>query len=393
MEQRSAPERVYGWIRIHPYSVDALFAAGGVLFLVFPQYLIGGQLDLVVAFAMVGSLALRRRSPVACAALVALAGFAQLRVTGTLMAADVAAPIACYSLAAYGPKWAGRLALGLGAVGAAAVGVWLSDGLPEQAVTFTVLTAAVLLAAWALGQVRRLGRREQERLLERARLLEIERDQEARLAATAERARIAREMHDVVAHSLAVTVAQADGGRYAAARDPAAAVAALETISATGRQALADMRALLGVLREDTGEERAPQPGATDIPRLVEQLAAGGLDVEFDVEGHPTELPTGSGLAAYRIVQESLTNVLKHAGPGARARVRLSWLPQALDVLVADDGRGAAARAAQDGSQPGGQGIMGMRERAALYGGQLDAAPRPGGGFAVHAVLPYVPPR
>jgi signal transduction histidine kinase len=208
-----------------------------------------------------------------------------------------------------------------------------------------------------------------------------------RLAATAERARIARELHDVVAHSLSVVIAQADGGRYAGKNDPEAATGALEAIAATGRQALTDMRSLLGVLRDGGGEEYAPQPDVGSIPALVEDVRASGLDVDLLVEGEPQPMPAGPQLAAYRIVQESLTNVLKHAGPASRAWVRLQWRPDALELSVLDDGRGASA--AMVDSDGGGQGLRGMWERASLHGGRLDAGPRTGGGFGVHAALPY----
>ena len=399
MERRTVAERAYEWLRAHPFATDAVLAAAGVFWLVLvPALVTGRPLDLLLGLFLVVPLAWRRTAPAPAAFAVAAAGLAQLALTGSsdcvacasspVIFADAAAPIAMYSLAAYGATWASNVGLVLAAVGAYGVATaQLGPGRSAQFVILFALVCAVLLAAWALGQLRRLGSREQERLVERARLLELERDQEARLAATAERARIAREMHDVVAHSLAVTVAQADGGRYAAAADPAAAVAALETISATGRQALADMRVLLGVLRDDDDQARAPQPDAAAIPELVKQLEAGGLDVRLDVAGRPAPMSAGAGLAAYRIVQESLTNVLKHAGPGCRAWVNLRWLPDALEVTVADDGRGAGATT--PAGAPPGQGLVGMRERASLHGGRLDAGPVPGGGFGVRAVLPY----
>ncbi len=236
--------------------------------------------------------------------------------------------------------------------------------------------------------MRRLRQREQDRLRERARLLEQERAQEIKLAATAERARIAREMHDVVAHSLSVTISQADGGRYAARTDPEAAITALETISVTGRQALNDMRALLGVLRQDDEQQLAPQPDADVIPDLIEQVRGGGLNVDLKIIGRARKLPPGPALAAYRIVQESLTNVIKHAGPTSKAWVRLNWDATLLEIEVIDDGRGAGA--GLDGIDTGGgQGIRGMNERATLYGGRLQAGPRTGGGFTVRAQLPY----
>jgi signal transduction histidine kinase len=271
-------------------------------------------------------------------------------------------------------------------------GVYYTDGgfSYGRSLVDLVITAGAIgvlvVACWAIGTVKRGRIQREAAMLERAQLLELERDQEMRLAATTERARIAREMHDVVAHSLSVVIAQADGGRYAGRADPEAAVGALEQIAATGRQALADMRALLGVLREDGGQEFAPQPDVAAVPGLVEDVRRSGLDIDLLVEGEPRDLPTGSQLAAYRIVQESLTNVLKHAGPASRAWVRLQWRADALEVSVLDDGRGAAAMLAPDGN---GQGLIGMRERAVLHGGRLETGPRHGGGFGVHAVLPY----
>jgi signal transduction histidine kinase len=396
-ERQSAAERAYAWLRSHVFATDAAVVVVALFFVVLlPAVVTGRPMDLLLGFLLVAPLAWRRTAPTPAAFAVAAAGLLQLWLAGRsgdclwcvgdpVIVADVAAPFAMYALAAYGPVWAGNVGLGLGAVGAYGVAS-LAVGSGPQFVTVFVMVCAVVFAAWALGHLRRMGRREQERLVERARLLELERDQEARLAAGAERARIAREMHDVVAHSLSVTIAQADGGRYAGATDPAAAIAALETISATGRQALADMRALLGVLRDDDIHDRAPQPDATAIPELVRQLGAGGLDVHYDVAGKPAPMSAGAGLAAYRIVQESLTNVLKHAGPGCRAWVTLRWLPDALEVSVADDGRGAGAGVP---SGPPGQGLLGMRERATLYGGRLEAGPVPGGGFGVRALLPY----
>ncbi len=207
------------------------------------------------------------------------------------------------------------------------------------------------------------------------------------LAASDERARIAREMHDVVAHTLTVVVAQSDGGRFAAEKDPAAARRALETIAEVSRAALTEMRGLLGVLREtDADAELGPQPSLEDIPALVASVRAGGLDVSYVTTGTPRPLPIGAGLAVYRIVQEALTNVLKHAGPKVTAYAQLRWLPDALEITVSDDGRGAAARAAAAAAR--GTGIEGMRERATIFGGTLTAGPRRGGGFVVRARLP-----
>nr|WP_281353563.1 sensor histidine kinase [Phytoactinopolyspora mesophila] len=226
---------------------------------------------------------------------------------------------------------------------------------------------------------------------EHAHRLEVEREQEARLAAADERARIAREMHDVVAHSLSVVIAQADGGRYAANDDPKAAVRACTTISQTGRSALTEMRRLLGVLRTEDGDVRAPAPGLANLDDLVAGIQDSGLPVRFTTTGTVRPVSSGIELAIYRIVQEALTNVLKHAGPDATAEVRLDWTPAGLLLSITDDGRGAAADSSLRNEAAGaGNGIPGMSERAALYGGKLQAGPVLGGGFVVRARIPYL---
>ncbi|WP_234986531.1 sensor histidine kinase [Demequina sp. NBRC 110055] len=245
----------------------------------------------------------------------------------------------------------------------------------------SVLLAAALLGV-ALLTVRLQATRRHAYRLER----QLTRDTEAEraLAAADERARIAREMHDVVAHTLSVVVAQADGGRFAAKADPAQAAHTLETIADVSRAALTEMRALLGLLR--IGDEDAalgPQPSIGDIPALVAATRDGGLDCSYVTTGTPRTLPIGAGLALYRITQEGLTNVLKHAGPAAKAFVQLTWEADAVALTVSDDGRGAGAR--DDGD---GQGLAGMRERATVFGGTLAAGPRAGGGFVVKARLP-----
>jgi len=207
---------------------------------------------------------------------------------------------------------------------------------------------------------------------------------EAELAAAAERARIAREMHDVVAHTLSVVVAQADGGRFAAKTDPEAAQRTLDTIADVSRSALTEMRALLGVLRDSDGEvAMGPQPSLEDIPVLVTGMREGGLNVSYVTTGTPRPLPIGAGLTLYRVVQEALTNVLKHAGPGPTAYVQLTWEDDGVSLTISDDGRGAAAR--NDGA---GTGIAGMHERVTLFGGTLTVGPKAGGGYVVKTRLP-----
>ena len=210
-----------------------------------------------------------------------------------------------------------------------------------------------------------------------------------------ERTTIARELHDVVAHNVSVMVVQADGAAYVIDAAPDQAKTALETISTTGRQALAEMRRLLGVLRSDgqpdTGEY-VPQPDADQLGELIEQVRASGLTVDYRVEGSPRPLPSGVGLTAYRIVQEALTNTRKHAGPDVGASVRLVYFDDGVGVLVEDDGAGAPRELYGEGGADGqGQGLIGMRERVGMVGGTLDAGPRPGGGFRISVLLPLKP--
>ncbi len=378
-------------MREHPFAVDAALAAGIFVVTVWAPtagYYTGQGQAAFVGVLLTAPLAWRRRAPVEAAAVVVFAGLLELFLVEQFLVANYAVLVMIYSLAAYAPRWASRAGLGLGLLGAvlAALRYFAHDAGEVLIVTAGSIGVAVV-AAWALGDLRRARVLRLAALEERAQLLELERDQEMRLAATAERARIARELHDVVAHSLSVVIAQADGGRYAGKPDPEAATGALEAIAATGRQALTDMRSLLGVLREGGGDEYAPQPDVAAIEGLVEDVRTSGLDVDLIVEGEPRPMPAGPQLAVFRIVQESLTNVLKHAGPACRAWVRLQWRPDALELSVLDDGRGAsAAMADSDGK---GQGVRGMRERAQLHGGRLEAGPRTGGGFGVHAALPY----
>jgi signal transduction histidine kinase len=207
-----------------------------------------------------------------------------------------------------------------------------------------------------------------------------------------ERARIARELHDVVAHNVSVMVVQAGAARRTIERDPDRAREALTSVEATGRQALDEMRRLLGVLRteDEATELRAPQPSVSHLDELVAHVREAGLPVDLVVEGEPRPLMSGVDMSAFRIVQEALTNSLKHAGP-AHARVRLRYGEHDLCLEVVDDGRGLAADA--PASNGGGHGLVGMRERVALFGGELQAGPRTGGGYVVSARIPLEPVR
>jgi signal transduction histidine kinase len=219
-------------------------------------------------------------------------------------------------------------------------------------------------------------RREREGLLMR------ERDERARAAVLEERTRVARELHDVVAHAISVIVLQARGARRSLASEPEAARGALDAIEETASQALAEMRRLLEMLRaDDESVGLAPQPSLAHVETLAGQVAEAGLPVEVAVEGEPRELPPGVDLAAFRIVQEALTNALKHAG-SARARVLVRYGADDVELEIADDGTGSA------NGDAGGHGLAGMRERVSLYGGRLEAGPGAGGGFLVRARLP-----
>ncbi|MCL2091390.1 MAG: histidine kinase [Micrococcales bacterium] len=222
--------------------------------------------------------------------------------------------------------------------------------------------------------------------------------QATELAVSAERNRIAREMHDIVAHSLSVIVIQADGGRLAAATDPEAAQRALTTIAETGRAALADTRRILGLLRGTDQAERAPVPESGSVDELVATVREAGLDVAHVQTGTPRHLPPAVGAAVHRIAQESLTNVLKHAGPGARAVVSEVWHDAGFRLVVTNTGkvvstpiRGLSILGRSPAPGPG-HGLVGMTERAELFGGTLVAGPTDGGGFRVQVDLPYPDP-
>ncbi|GAA3161695.1 sensor histidine kinase [Nonomuraea roseoviolacea] len=359
--------------------------------------------------------AVRRRWPLTglCAALVpetALEGLGYgTGLTGT------AGLVMLYSVAAYrGLAVAlGGLALSLAlytasaAAGAGAPAAW-SDHL---------VVVVALVAVWGVGRSLRLRRAYMEELRDRAARLERARAADRRAARAEERSRIARELHDVVAHHVSVMTVQASAARRVLASDPGLAGEALTAIEETGRMALTEMRNIVGVLRADARAELGPQPGTRDLPALVDQMREAGLATGLTVEGAPGPVPAGVDLAAYRLVQEGLTNALRHAGAGATARVTVRYEPHELDVRVEDDGRGPGGNGSRGsgdggghhtdlheigdgglhdadaheggGARPGrGHGLVGIRERVALYGGILSIGPRPGGGFEVRARFP-----
>ncbi|WP_378790271.1 sensor histidine kinase [Nonomuraea fastidiosa] len=247
-----------------------------------------------------------------------------------------------------------------------------------------VIVVVVLVAVWGAGRSLRLRRAYMEELKDRAARLERAHAADTRAARAEERSRIARELHDVVAHHVSVMTVQAAAARRVLETDPELAREALSAVEHTGRLAMTEMRNIVGVLRTDGQAELGPQPAVKDLPALVEQMREAGLPVRLQVEGTEVPLPAGVDLAAYRLVQEGLTNSLRHAGPGAKAVVTVRYLPGELDVSVEDDGVGVK----EDQTEPPGHGLVGIRERVTLYGGILNIGPLPGGGFEVRARFP-----
>ena len=373
---RARPMRLGGF-RIDPVKLDVILAAalavGSELEAWFGS--VTGREQLVVAIAgplMASTVAVRRRYPAAAGIAAALLAdvVAIAWEPPNTVSFGIAWLCSIYALTVWTTtRWfaIGAMVLALPSFASVAI-----TGEPKGAVSFTVITLVVMLL------VRRVvGDRER-----RAQIAERERDLVAREAVVEERARIARELHDVIAHHVSMIVLQAGAERRVIDHENTSTREVLETVEQTGRNALTEMRRLLGMLRSDANEPLTPQPGLTDVPTLVTQLREAGLPVELEVEGERRELPVGIELSAYRIVQEALTNALKHAGQ-ARAWVKIRYGSDSLELEIADDGIGGASPAAS-----GGHGLVGMRERVALYGGRLDAGRRPSGGFAVRVLLP-----
>ncbi|MCL3838423.1 sensor histidine kinase [Aeromicrobium duanguangcaii] len=374
---------------------DFLLASALVL-PTFPLTLLVGQspYPALLSLAQTVPLFWRRRHPVAVFAVVAGASVLQAATYDMPAWGQVGFPAALYALARYGSGRSALVGLFVGLCGAVVASwVWTTaqfaayppgqeyidyDMGLEDLLPYLLSITAIVLAAWALGSQARIRRAYEAGLVERGRQLAVEAEQRAVLAAAEERTRIAREMHDVVAHGLSVMIVQADGARYAAAKDPDVAVRTLETVAKVGREGLTEMRRLLGLLRGTGDPALAPQPGLADLPSLV----TADDRVDLELPDPLPEVPDGVALTVFRLVQESLTNVRKHAGPNARARVRLRTVPGALEVEVVDDGHGASAAGS------GGLGLLGMRERVEVHDGTLDVGPAPGGGWAVRARIP-----
>lgn len=348
-----------------------------------------GWLLLTLSLGLSTPLLLRRTHP--AAVLLTMAPFAVVNAwTGVVLQAALLQLVVIYHIALRLPLrnlwWATALFLTPVVISTARHG----EGDWNQQIGGQ-LTSVVVAAL--IGFTVRTRQSYTEALEDRARRLETERDQQARIAAAAERARIAREMHDIIGHNLSVITGLADGGRYAATKSPERAAQALDAIGTTSRQALGELRRLLDVLRDDETchpAERTPQPTLTDLDQLINGVRGAGLPVHTTVEGRAT-LPPGRQLTVYRVIQEALTNTLKHAGPHATAEIALSYGDQgAVRVTVTDTGATTHAPVPSDG-----RGLPGMRERSALYGGTLEAGPRPHPeqGWRVHLHLPEETPQ
>ncbi|GAA3618532.1 signal transduction histidine kinase [Lentzea atacamensis] len=383
------------WMKAHPAFGDSLIAG---LLLIFDLGIGVTTVDLGVSFSaflavtllMLGPLPFRRYHPAGSSYLILAGAFLQLFTHGgetggiPVRMSDFALAIALYTLVAY-----------IGRKSALIYSCWLFAGTmlwaifqigDLQAVFLVFMVFVIFGFSWAMGEFVGARRAYQSELEQRLKLLETERDQQAKIAVGEERSRIARELHDVVAHAVSVMIVHADGAAYTIRSQPEVAENAVRTIAETGRLALTEMRRLLGVLRsEDAETQWAPQPDARGVVELAENARAAGVPVRLEITGDVDDLPAGVGLSIYRIVQEALTNTIKHAGAGSTALVRLARTPEELRLEVIDNGFGTPHDVVK---VSGGNGLIGMRERAAVLGGEFEAGPNPGGGWRVRASFP-----
>jgi signal transduction histidine kinase len=391
-------DRVARWLRrlrANPWWFDsalALAAAGlsTAIFVFDPAFrgLPRGRFVLGCGLVLLHTvpLAARRRFPLAVLATSVASGlaFAALDLSPDLLWMTFL--VAVYSVAAYGSRWVSLAGLVVAEVGSVA-----NQLTPGRFQAPTVISNALLIAAvWLLGHFVGVRRVYVGQLEERTAELEQAREELARRAVTEERLRLARELHDVVAHAMSVIAVQSGVGAHIANTQPEEAAKALVAIEATSRGALEELRRLLGVLRQEHEPQGdlAPVPGLADLDSLLAEVSKAGLAVKLRVNGTRPPVPAGVDLSAYRIVQEALTNVVKHAGP-AHAQVTIGYRDQDVTVEVTDDGQGAVT-SGSDGQAGSGHGLIGMRERVQAFGGDLQTGPRPGGGFRVAARLPLV---
>jgi len=366
--------RLFDW-----FPPLALFA------LSIPEFFQVGQspaLGLALTLLLIAPLPFRRRYPVPVFAAIFTVAVAQW-ATGERLAAANGLLVAFYTVASLRSAretTAAAIALEAG------IALAVARFSPEKGWLLAfVLLSGMATAAGVLGIYTRTRAALLAQLRERADRVERERDQQVELAGADERARIAREMHDVVAHHLTVMIALSDGAAAVVSTAPARAAEVMTTVSATGRKALADTRRLLGVLRADPDAQLQPQPDISRVEALLEQVRAAGLPATITITGQHRELSSPLQLTIYRLIQEALTNTLKHAGPGARAHVRLAYTDDGVIVDVRDDGLGSAVL--PDGREPAGHGLTGMRERVAAWDGELHAGPGSPRGWVVSARL------
>jgi signal transduction histidine kinase len=380
-----AASRAAAAIGRHPMVVDAVLAVVAAAWTV-PQLSYHAahsdrRFGVMVLFSalLVVPLSWRRRFPLTTFAFAAIVALVQW-LAGVQLAADLTLLIYLYTVASRYPMRVAIVAAGVAEVGALLFAVRWPLTRPWGG-TFLLLSGPVVAAAM-LGVNVRHRRNALRALTQRAAQAERERDQQATIAAAAERTRIAREMHDVIAHSLSVMVTLSEGAVRKQAAEPQRAGQAMRQVSVTGRQALGEMRRLLGVLHsEQAPDDRHPQPGLAQLDDLLDQVRSTGLAVASAVTGAPADMPPGAELTVYRIVQEALTNTLKHAAGPRRVSVVITHGPGVVTVDVHDDGAPPAGR------PNAGHGLAGMRERAAVYAGQVSAGPDPSGGWRVRAHL------
>ncbi len=373
--------RLRRFLSAHPLAVDLGFTVALGLLAVRPLMAEAEHrgVAVVLNLGLLVPLVWRRGYPMAAFTVITAVAFVQL-VLDVRGPGDIALLVAFYTIAATGSRPRTLAAAAVLELGVVAATIRWAGPSYEDRLAALVFLSGLATAAGVSGINVGTRRAHLAALEDRAARLERERDQQTRLAAAAERARIAREMHDIIAHSLSVMIALADGATFALETSPGQAAVAMASVSGTGRHALAEMRRLLGVLRGDQPDAgRAPVPGIGDLDDLIGQVRAAGLPVTVEISGHRGFFSAGAQLTVFRIVQEALTNSLKHGGTAVTARVVLRYDTVGVDMMITDTGTGS------DPPRPGGQGLVGMRERVAVYGGTVDVGPCLGGGWQVMA--------